>query len=82
MLLESEQSILISNKLLPVYEDFIAPGHKVIRGNDDLNELLLLDDWLTPKVVLIAPRAAGSGFSNVIESNNGASGKSIPSEFI
>ena len=56
MVLEKGQSVLLSNSLSAVYQSFIEPKNKVVQGNDDLNELLLLDDWLGPKVVLIAPQ--------------------------
>ncbi|MDR3615911.1 MAG: aminotransferase class I/II-fold pyridoxal phosphate-dependent enzyme [Candidatus Obscuribacterales bacterium] len=56
MVLEKGQAVLLSNSLFSVYGPYIEINSKVIKGNDDLNELLLLDDWLAPKIILIAPQ--------------------------
>jgi aspartate/methionine/tyrosine aminotransferase/methylase of polypeptide subunit release factors len=55
MVLNENDRVLLSEGLTSVYENIIDSEHKIIRGNDDLTELLLLDEWLVPKVVLMAP---------------------------
>ncbi len=55
MVLNRNEQVLVSEGLMEVYEKVIGPEHKVLRGNDDLTEVLLLDEWLAPKVVLMAP---------------------------
>ncbi|HEY9711992.1 MAG TPA: aminotransferase class I/II-fold pyridoxal phosphate-dependent enzyme, partial [Chroococcales cyanobacterium] len=60
MVTEPDDRVLLSRSLESVYAPLLMRSQReLIRGNDDLAELLELDNALTPRVILIAPEQLG-----------------------